>query len=151
VAIQYAAEQAVEGHVSGIDYSEALIQIARKPNASAIRTGRVDLTYGDSSHLPYEDEAFDRALTIHCIYFGPNQQRVCARFGGLPEQGWIIEMVAYNVSVNGVFFSGADFDHRPSLGTVGRSRYVKLKTLEEAQGSMMRRWIEHAGRVRGWK
>jgi ubiquinone/menaquinone biosynthesis C-methylase UbiE len=69
VAIQYAAEQAVEGHVSGIDYSEAMIQIARKRNADAIRTGLVDLTYGDISYLPYEDEAFDRALTIHCIYF----------------------------------------------------------------------------------
>ena len=69
VALQYAAEQAVEGHVSGIDYSKAMIQVARKRNAAAIRTGRVDLTYGDSSYLPYEDEAFDRALTIHCIYF----------------------------------------------------------------------------------
>jgi hypothetical protein len=70
---------------------------------------------------------------------------------GLPEPGWIIEMVAYDVSVNVVFFGGADFDPPPSLGTVGRSRYVKLKTLEEAQGSLMRKWIEHAGRVRGWK
>ena len=70
---------------------------------------------------------------------------------GLPEPGWIIEMVAYDVSVNVVFFGGADFDPPPSLGTVGRSRYVKLKTLEEAQGSLMRKWIEYAGRVRSWK
>jgi hypothetical protein len=70
---------------------------------------------------------------------------------GLPEQGWIIEMVAYDVSVNVVFLGGADFDPSPPLGTVGRSRYVKLKTLEEAQGSLMREWIEQAGRVRGWK
>jgi hypothetical protein len=70
---------------------------------------------------------------------------------GLPEQGWIIEMVAYDVSVNVVFFGGADFDPQPPLGTVGRSRYVKLKTLEEAQGPLMRKWIEHAGRVHGWK
>ena len=62
-----------------------------------------------------------------------------------------IEMVAYDVSVNVVFFGGADFDPPPPLGTVGRSRYVKLKTLEEAQGFLMRKWIEHAGRVRGWK
>jgi len=34
VALQYAAEQAVEGHVSGIDYSKAMIQIARKAQAS---------------------------------------------------------------------------------------------------------------------
>jgi hypothetical protein len=70
---------------------------------------------------------------------------------GLPQQGWIIEMVAYDVSVNVVFFGGADFDPPPPLGTGGRSRYVKLKTLEEAQGPLVRKWIEEAGGVRGWK
>src|SRR5262245_33199178 len=70
---------------------------------------------------------------------------------GLPEQGWIIEMVAYDVSVNVVFFGGADFDPPPPLGTVGRSRYVKVKSLEEAQDPLMREWIEQARRVRGWK
>lgn len=69
VAIEYAAERAPQGHVSGIDYSKTMVQIARKRNASAIRTGLVDLTYGDVRSLPYEDEAFDRAVTIHCIYF----------------------------------------------------------------------------------
>jgi len=70
---------------------------------------------------------------------------------GLPDQGWIIEMVAYDVSVNVVFFGGADFDPPPPLGTVGRSRYMKVKTLEEAQGPLMRKWIQQARRARGWK
>ena len=70
---------------------------------------------------------------------------------GLPELGWIIEMVAYDVSVNVVFFGGADFDPLPPLGNRGRSRYVKLKTLEEAQGPLVRKWIEEAARVPGWK
>jgi hypothetical protein len=52
--------------------------------------------------------------------------------------------------VNVVFFGGADFDPPPPLGTTDRSRYVKLTTLEEAQAHMMRKWIEQAGRVRGW-
>jgi hypothetical protein len=60
-------------------------------------------------------------------------------------------MVAYDVSVNVVFFRGADFDPPPRLELLERSRYVKLKTLEEAQGPFMRKWIERAGRVRGWK
>ena len=70
---------------------------------------------------------------------------------GLPDQGWIIEMVAYDVSVNVVFFGGADFDPPPPLGTVGRSRYMKVKTLEEAQEPLMRKWIQQARRARGWK
>jgi hypothetical protein len=70
---------------------------------------------------------------------------------GLPEHGWVIEMVAYDVSVNVVFLGGADFDSPPPLGERDRSRYVKVTTLEEAQDPQMREWIEQAGRVAGWK
>ena len=70
---------------------------------------------------------------------------------GLPDVGWIIEMVAYDVSVNVVFFGGADFEEAPPLGTTDRSRYVKVKTLEEAEGPEMHSWIEQAQRVPGWK
>ncbi len=69
---------------------------------------------------------------------------------GLPKVGWIIEMVAYDVSVNVVFFGGADFDTPPPLGTTDRSRYIKVKTLIEAEAPEIRTWIEQAGRVPGW-
>lgn len=70
---------------------------------------------------------------------------------GLPKHGWLIEIVPYDVSVNVVFFGGKDFDPPPPLGTVGRSRYVKLKTLKEVQDPSMRKWIKQAKSVRGWK
>ena len=70
---------------------------------------------------------------------------------GLPELGWIIEMVAYDVSVNVVFFGGGEFDPPPPLGAPERTRYVKLRTLAEAQEPEMHKWIEQAGRVPGWK
>ncbi len=69
---------------------------------------------------------------------------------GLPELGWIIEMVAYDVSVNVVFFGGAEFDPPPSLGSTDRSRYVKVRTLDEAERPEMHGWIEQAGRTPGW-
>ena len=70
---------------------------------------------------------------------------------GLPEHGWIIEMVGYVVSVNVVFFGGAEFDPPPPLGTTDRSRYVKVTTLDQAEGPEMQDWIEQAMRVPGWK
>jgi hypothetical protein len=69
---------------------------------------------------------------------------------GLPDHGWIIEMVAYDVSVNVVFFGGADFDLPPPLGTTDRSRYVKVKALDELEQPNLHKWIENAGRVAGW-
>ena len=70
---------------------------------------------------------------------------------GTPKLGWVIEMVAYDVSVNVVFFGGADFDPPPPLGDTDRSRYVKVKALDEAQRPEMRSWLERAGNVPGWR
>ena len=72
-------------------------------------------------------------------------------FYGLPDLGWIIEIAAYDVSVNVVFFGGADFDSPPPLGDTDRSRYVKVRTLEEAQAAEMTTWIEQAAGIPGWK
>ena len=68
---------------------------------------------------------------------------------GLQERGWIIEVVAYHVSVNVVFHGGAKFDPPPPLGE--GSRYIKLTSLEEADTPEMRKWIKQAGAMPGWK
>jgi hypothetical protein len=69
---------------------------------------------------------------------------------GLAERGWIIELAAYDISVNVVFLGGAEFDPPPPLGTTGPARYVKVRTVEEAQRPELRAWIEQAGRAQGW-
>ncbi|MGI0068508.1 MAG: DUF1801 domain-containing protein, partial [Thermoplasmata archaeon] len=69
---------------------------------------------------------------------------------GLPELGWIIEIAAYDVSVNVVFLGGADFESPPPLGTTDRTRYIKVTSLKEAQRPELQKWIEQAGRTPGW-
>jgi hypothetical protein len=69
---------------------------------------------------------------------------------GLPDLGWIIELAAYDVSVNVVFLGGADFESPPPLGSTDRTRYVKVTTLEQAQGPELQSWIEQARRTPGW-
>lgn len=68
---------------------------------------------------------------------------------GLPKRGWLIEMVAYDVSVNLVFFAGARFDPPPPQGE--GSRYLKIRSLEEAKAPQVREWIRQAGEHDGWK
>ncbi|HWF16767.1 MAG TPA: DUF1801 domain-containing protein [Acidimicrobiales bacterium] len=70
---------------------------------------------------------------------------------GLPELGWIIEIAAYDVSVNVVFFGGADFEYPPPFGTTDRTRYIKVTSLDEVQRPELQKWIEQAGRTPGWK
>jgi hypothetical protein len=59
-------------------------------------------------------------------------------------------MVAYDVSVNVVFLGGADFDPPPPSGDTDRSRYVKVRTLEEVEEPALRNWVDQAGGVPGW-
>ena len=62
---------------------------------------------------------------------------------GLADLGWIIEIAAYDVSVNVVFLGGADFES-PPLGTTDRERYLKVTSLEEAERPELQKWIEQA-------
>jgi ubiquinone/menaquinone biosynthesis C-methylase UbiE len=100
VAIQHAAQKAINGLVAGIDYSETMVHVARKRNTAAIKAGRVDLKHGEVSSLPYLDESFDKAFSIHCIYFWANpvddvkELRRSLKLGGLlavtimPKDKW---------------------------------------------------------------
>lgn len=68
---------------------------------------------------------------------------------GLPDRGWIIELAAYHVSANVVFFAGGKFDPPPPLGE--GSRYIKLASVEEADTPEMHKWLEQAAKLPGWK
>lgn len=86
--------------------------------------------------------------TIPGLHYAVKWKRA---YYGSPELGWIIELAAYDVSVNVVFFGGAELDPPPPLGTTGRTRYVKVQTVEEAQSPDVRNWIEQAGLRQGWR
>jgi hypothetical protein len=85
--------------------------------------------------------------TVPDLDYAVNRKRA---YYGLPELGWIIEIAAYDVSVNVVFLGGADFESPPPLGTTDRTRYIKVTSLEEAQRPELQKWIEQAGRTPGW-
>ena len=149
--IRYATSPSPTGH------EEDTIEKSRKPNSARKPPVPSD------SHAEIDDwmlrvmpdlqpivRQLDETIraTIDGLQYAVKWKRA---FYGLPAVGWIIEIVAYDVSVNAVFFGGSDFDASPPLGSTGRERYVKVKTLEEAQRPEMHEWIGQAGRVRGWK
>src|SRR5258707_10288543 len=67
IGIQYAALKATQGLVSGLDYSQTMVQVAGKRNADAIKAGRVTLRQGDVASLPYPPGLFNKAYAVHCI------------------------------------------------------------------------------------
>jgi len=71
VSTQMASEKASQGFVAGIDHSRTMVQAASQRNAVAIRSGRMELKYGDVASLPYPDQSFDIVFSLHSIYFWP--------------------------------------------------------------------------------
>lgn len=69
---------------------------------------------------------------------------------GTAALGWLIEITSYDVSVNVAFLGGASFDDPPADGS-GKSRYVKVRTLEEAKAPEIAGWLEQAGQIDGWR
>jgi ubiquinone/menaquinone biosynthesis C-methylase UbiE len=57
------------GHIAGIDYSRKMIALASRRNREAIQSGRVALHYGEATAFPFVSESFDKALSIHTLYF----------------------------------------------------------------------------------
>jgi hypothetical protein len=86
--------------------------------------------------------------TVPDLDYAVNRKR---GYYGLPRLGWIIEIAAYDVSVNVLFLGGADFESPPPLGTTDRTRYIKVTSLAEAQTAELQKWIEQAGRTPGWR
>ena len=68
-AIKLAAEKASDGRVMGIDLSGVMVRVATRRNAQAVKAGRVALAQGNLTALPFEEQHFDKIMTIHTFYF----------------------------------------------------------------------------------
>lgn len=124
---------------------------ARKPPEPSASHSDIDArTERQMPHLQPIVKRLDESIreTIPGLQYAVKWKRP---YYGLPERGWIIEMAAYDVSVNVVFLGGADFDYPPPLGTTDRTRYFKVTTLEDIQRSELYKWIEEAGKTPGWR
>jgi ubiquinone/menaquinone biosynthesis C-methylase UbiE len=49
-----------------------MCQVARRHLRTRIRTGQVRIEPGDSGSIPAPDAAFDKAYTVHTVYFWPD-------------------------------------------------------------------------------
>lgn len=70
VGIQLLARSAK--YVAGIDSSQEMLRQAIARNAAAIDRGQVDLRLGSADCLPFEEQTFDRMLTINSLQMWPD-------------------------------------------------------------------------------
>jgi ubiquinone/menaquinone biosynthesis C-methylase UbiE len=58
-----------QGRVCGLDVSPAMLDMAVRRNRRAVAEGRVELRMSDAASIPFADQRFDKALTVHTLYF----------------------------------------------------------------------------------
>jgi len=72
LAVEMAASRATRGFVAGVDRSEVMVGQARRRNAMAVRTGRVDVRCAPAALLPYPDGSFTKACVVNSLQFWPS-------------------------------------------------------------------------------
>ena len=68
-ALAEAVSMTRDGFVAGIDHSQEMVDMASARNQRSIIQDRLELTVGDASSLPYEDESFDKVFSINVLHF----------------------------------------------------------------------------------
>jgi SAM-dependent methyltransferase len=72
VGLEFAAASAREGRVVGVDPSETMVEMAHRRNRTQIEAGRVEVCLGTADKLPFDDETFDKAMTLNSLQIWPD-------------------------------------------------------------------------------
>jgi SAM-dependent methyltransferase len=72
--LRRAAEVVRFGYLAGADFSEVMVSVARRRNRQSIKQGRMDLVLADTTNLPFGDDRFSKAFSVHTIYFWPKPE-----------------------------------------------------------------------------
>jgi SAM-dependent methyltransferase len=86
-SVERAAASVTEGFVAGIDASDEMVRMAMRRCRRLIAAGRVRLAVADSASIPYPDGFFDKAYTVHTMYFWDDPERHLRELGRVLRDG----------------------------------------------------------------
>ncbi|MFG1966261.1 class I SAM-dependent methyltransferase [Nonomuraea sp. NPDC049028] len=94
VAIAEFAGRATQGHVFGVDHSQAMVRRATRHNAAAVRARRVHLTCASVERLPSFGDPLDAILAVNSLGFWPDPVARLRELRGLLRPGGRIALVS---------------------------------------------------------
>jgi SAM-dependent methyltransferase len=63
---------------AGVDISQTMLDAAAAANAALIAEGRIVMKRASVIAMPFADAAFDRAVSVNCVYFWPDPSKAFA-------------------------------------------------------------------------
>ncbi len=61
-----------DGHVTGVDYSPVSVKLSAELNEDEIRSGKTEVIEASVDSLPFNDDVFDKIVTVESFYFWPD-------------------------------------------------------------------------------
>lgn len=98
---------------TGIDWSQDMILQARKNQAALIASGRADFQVADSASIPFQAHCFDKALTVHTIYFWDDPSQHLAEIARVLQPGGLLCLA----------FADREFTEKVAFGRMGFTLY----------------------------
>ena len=80
------------GYIEGVDFSDAMVAIARRRNRDSIASGQVKITEGDFDELEYECDCFDKVCSVNTVYFWPRPESTATRIADVLVPGGTIAL-----------------------------------------------------------
>ncbi len=73
------ARKVDKGSIEGIDFSRAMVSIARKRNKESIAKGKVKIVEGNFDEISYKKDSFTKACSVNTLYFWPSPERTARK------------------------------------------------------------------------
>lgn len=88
------SKRVLEGHLTGVDYSAVSVKLSGQTNAEDIAKGKMEVLEASVEKLPFEDETFDKIVTVESFYFWPDPAENLKEVRRVMKKGGMFLLVA---------------------------------------------------------
>lgn len=92
--LQRMSEKIPSGYLKGVDYSETSVKVSKEVNEEDIRAGKMEILQASVEKLPFEDETFDKIVTVESFYFWPQPENNLKEVRRVMKTGGVFLLVA---------------------------------------------------------
>lgn len=93
-ALKRMAEKITDGFLCGVDYSSVSVDLSSELNKESIERGKMKIYNASVENLPFENERFDKILTVESFYFWPEPAENLREVFRILKKGGIFTLAA---------------------------------------------------------